>query len=199
MTMQKWFASFTCMAAVASGTLLIGAGDAQAGERANSARVQGARTGATLSRQVAREPGATTATRSVQGDLGHGVTTTRDTTYGDGSAATDSTTTFNNGQTIQRQHETTASDDSVSTSGSRTTARGTATSSGSTTRTEDGVARNKTVTGANGQTASRSAVTSADGNGNATQTVTLSAPSGEQKTITRSVSVNSTAESSEAK
>lgn len=202
MTIQKWLSGLTCVAVVASGSLLIGAADAHAGERANSARVQGSRTGATVNRQTARQPGATTATRSVQGDLGRGATTVRDTTYGDGTAATNSTTTFNNGQTIQRQHSTTANGDgSVSTSGSRTTARGTATSTGSTALTEDGLARSKSVTTVDGKTASRAAVTSTDGNGTATQAVTLTAPSGEQKTINRSVSVSSTvpAESSEAK
>lgn len=58
---------------------LIAAGAAEAGER--SVRVQGARTGATVTQQAERTQGAASMTRSTQGDLGRGATTTREATW----------------------------------------------------------------------------------------------------------------------
>jgi len=155
---------------VTASTVLV----APAGAREQAARIQGARTGALVQRQTARSQGQSTTTRSMQGDLGRGATTTRNTTAADGVASVDSTTTLNNGQKIDKQGSLVDNGDgSASYDASRTGARGTASAAGTIAKTENGVTRTGTVTGAAGKSVTTSAATvRADDGVSRTQSVT---------------------------
>jgi len=73
--------------------------------------VQGWRGGYVAGRTINRTSGATTATRSFQGDRGRGFDTTRQTTYGNGSVNNTVTRTYNNGESATRTGSVTRNSD----------------------------------------------------------------------------------------
>lgn len=129
----------SAVAVAALGAAMIG--EASAADRRGSARVETARSGATIDRSAVRQPGAAAVTRSTVTDRGRTFQTSRD-------------------------RATTRTEDGVATTGARSGPfGGQQTYAGEATRTDDGFARQGLVTTQNGRGVSTAADVSRTGEG----------------------------------
>lgn len=104
-----------------------GAAPAQAGQHGRIVSVQGARGHGYLhTRNVSRQPGAVSVSRSTQTNAGYGVNNQRSATWGDGAYQGGASHVFNNGTSASRSTSVVNNGDgTVSYSASRTRVDGT--------------------------------------------------------------------------
>ncbi len=138
-------------------------------------RIEGMRGGGTVTQQRTRDDGASTRTRTFQGDQGRTATQERNRSWDreSGTASGQQTTTLRDGRTITRESNAVRNEDgSWTATGSRTGANGnTATGTSNVWRGEDGsINRERTTTDAEGNVRTRT--------GNTVRTDTGSVSSG---------------------
>lgn len=139
--------------ALAAGALVVSLAAAQAAEAGERSRSWVGRRGAEAGRTVDRAPGSTVVQRGVTGRNGRGVSTTRATTWGDGSVTNDMQRNYANGETVTRSGSVVANGDgSVDATRTRTGVGGNTQSGWSTVyRSEDGFGRSRGVSTSSGR------------------------------------------------
>jgi len=149
--------------------------------------VQGWRGGFAAGRTINRVPGSTTATRGVQTDGGRGFLTTRQTSYGNGSANNTVTRTYNNGETATRTGSVTHNPDgSVTRERSHTGVDGNTQSGWSTIyKNDDGVSRTRGFTTSSGRSATETgSITHDDGSVTVNRAITTGSGASASRTTT---------------
>ncbi|ESQ83764.1 hypothetical protein [Asticcacaulis benevestitus] len=137
----------------AIGLALMATTSAQAGARDRVVSVQGVHGhGYLAGRKLSRNPGETQVRRSLQTQSGHGVATTRDTTYGDGVVSSSASRIYNNGATASRSGSVVVGEGTVSGQRTRTGVAGNTQSAWDTVyRTDDGYGRTRGVETSSGR------------------------------------------------